>query len=149
MKPKQLSLPMAETPSMGYSAGAFRRKEAVQEAFKRALDNCFLSREEIAQEMTRLVGEKIGVSHIANWTAESKSNWRFPLEFAAAFFMITGDIRVMKAALEGSGINVMDDNDLLFYEIGKEVERARESKERLKQSRERLRRLKEQGRTKL
>jgi hypothetical protein len=135
---KQLSLPFIHSDSFELSAGSFRRTEAVQEAVKKALKNCLLSREQIADEMTRLLGEKVSVNHIANWVAESKNGWRMPLEYTAAFSAITNDIGVIKAAFERSGINILDDNEMAFYEIGKAIEEKRESDARLKENRIRL-----------
>jgi hypothetical protein len=132
IKPVQMNLPMTELKSFNEPAGSFRRKEAVQEALKRTLKNCQLSREEIAEEMTRLVGENITVNHIANWTAESKNGWRMPLEYAAAFYLITGDPGVIQAALAGSGIGVLNDKEFALFELGKIVadERTRSKKKR-------------------
>jgi len=128
----QMNLPMTELKSFNEPAGSFRRKEAVQEALKHTLKNCQLSREEIAEEMTRLVSENITVNHIANWTAESKNGWRMPLECAAAFYLITGDPGVIRAALAGSGIGVLSDKEFAFFELGKIVadERSRSKKKR-------------------
>ena len=128
----QLNLPLTNLRSFDEAAGSLSRKSAVQEALKRTLRNCQLSREEIADEMTRLVSEKITVSHIANWAAESKNGWRMPLEYAAAFFVITGDPGVIKAALYGSGIGVLDDKGYALYELGKIVaeERTRSKRKR-------------------
>lgn len=132
IKPVQMNLPMTELKSFNEPAGSFRRKEAVQEALKRTLKNCQLSREEIAEEMTRLVGENITVNHIANWTAESKNGWRMPLEYAAAFYLITGDPGVIRAALAGSGIGILTDKEFALFELGKIVadERTRGKKKR-------------------
>ena len=129
---RQLNLPFSTLPSFDAPAGSYSRKAAVQEALKRTLRDSHLSREEIADEMSRLVSEKITVNHIANWTAESKNGWRMPLEYAAAFFVITGDAGVIKAALAGSGIGIMDDKEYAFYELGKLVaeERQRSKKKR-------------------
>jgi hypothetical protein len=129
---RQLNLPLTNLPSVDEPAGKYRRKEAVQEALKRTLRNCQLSREEIADEMTRLCSEKITVTHIANWTAESKNGWRMPLEYAAAFYVVTGDPGVVKASLAGSGIGVLDDEDYALFELGKIVaeERLRNKKKR-------------------
>ena len=129
---RQLNLPFTQLRSFDEAAGSYSRKSAVQEALKRTLRDCQLSREEIAEEMSRLVSEKITVNHIANWTAESKNGWRMPLEYAAAFFVITGDAGVVKAALAGSGIGIMDDREYAFYELGKIVaeERQRSKKKR-------------------
>jgi len=148
LRAKQLSLPFMDSKSFDFSAGSFRRTEAVQEAVRRALKNSFLSRDQIADEMSRLIGENISKNHIANWTAESKNGWRMPLEYAAAFSVITNDNTVIKAAFAGSGINILDDSEMAFYEIGKAIEEKRESDARLKENRNRLQNLKILGRIK-
>jgi hypothetical protein len=135
---KQMSLPWSNLPSFDEPAGKYRRKEAVQEALKRTLRNCVLSREEIAEEMTRLTSERITVSHISNWTAESKNGWRMPLEYAAAFFAITRDPGVIKAALSGSGIGVLDDKDYALFELGKIIAEERSRSKKKRQVMERL-----------
>ncbi len=132
IKPVQMNLPMTELKSFNEPAGSFRRKEAVVEALKTTLKNCQLSRKEIAEEMTRLVTEDITENHIANWAAESKNGWRMPLEYAAAFYLITGDPGVIRAALAGSGIGVLSDKEFALFELGKIVadERSRSKKKR-------------------
>ena len=145
LRAKQLSLPFMTSRSFKHQAGSFRRAEAVHEAVLMALKHCLLSREEIADEMSRLLGEKVTVNHVANWAAESKNGWRMPLEYASAFCVVTNDNRVIKAAFSGSGINVLDDSEMAFYEIGKAVEEKRESDARLKENRNRLNTLRMQG----
>ena len=131
-RPVQMNLPMTELKSFNEPAGSFRRKESVVEALKTTLKNCQLSRKEIAEEMTRLVTEDITENHIANWAAESKNGWRMPLEYAAAFYLITGDPGVIRAALAGSGIGVLSDKEFVLFELGKIVadERTRSKKKR-------------------
>ena len=145
LRAKQLSLPFMTSKSFEYSAGSFRQTEAVREALKETFSNSILSRDEIADEMSRLLSEKVTKNHLNNWTAESKNGWRMPLEYAAAFSMITNDSKVIKAAFAGSGINVLDDSEMAFYEIGKAIEEKRESDARLKENRNRLNTLRIQG----
>lgn len=145
LRAKQLSLPFMVSKSFDLSAGSCRRAEAVIEAVKITLKNCPLSREEIADEMSRLLSENITANHIANWAAESKNGWRMPLEYAAAFSVVTNDTKVIKAAFEGSGINILDDSEMVFYRIGKDVEEKREMDARIKENRNRLQTLKIQG----
>jgi len=145
LRAKQLSLPFMTSKSFKYSAGSFRRTESVQEALKITLKNCPLSRDEIADEMSRVLGEKVTKNHIANWVAESKNGYRLPLEWTSAFCVVTNDTRVIKAAFEGSGINVLDDSEMTFFEIGKAVEEKRESDARLKENRNRLKNLRMRG----
>lgn len=117
----QMELPLTNLRSFNEVAGSFRRKEAVQEALRCTRKNCQLKCEKIAQEMTRLTGENITVSHINNWTAESKSGWKFPLEYAASWFVVTGDAGPIRAALSGSGIDILNDKERAYLELGKIV----------------------------
>lgn len=145
IRSEQMSLPFMDSKSFQFSAGRLRRAEAVREAVTATLKDCHLSPEQIADEMSRLTGDKVTKHHLANWSAESKSQYRMPLEWAAAFSVVTNDNRVVKAALEGSGINVLDDSDIAYYEIGKAMEEKRESEAKIKEHRNRIQALRMQG----
>lgn len=99
-------------------AGALRVKEAVNEALKAALAGCQMSREEIAGELSRLVGEEMSVHTLNNWCAEGANNRRFPLECAAALSIITGNREVLDAALKTAGFRVLDAEESAYYELG-------------------------------
>lgn len=99
-QPIQMQLPLTKIRTSHLRAGSMRTKEAVHEAVKRALNRCQISREEVAKELSRLVGEDISINTLNNWCAEGKTNRRFPLECAKALVMITGDTRILAAALE-------------------------------------------------
>lgn len=142
---EQLSLPLMLSKSFNHPAGTFRRAEGVLEAIKTTLKRCSLSPEQIADEMSRLLGESVTKSHISNWSAESKTGYRLPLQWAAAFCVVTNDSAVIKAAFLGTGINILDDTEMVFYEIGKAVEEKRERDAKLKESRNRLKTLRAQG----
>ncbi len=115
----QMELPWSIMPSQEYRAGSFRRHEAICEALKDALTNCGLGRDTVADELSRLTGDKISVNHLNNWTAESKNGWRLPLEYASALSIITNNHSIIKAALEGSGLTVIDQTEIDYYELGK------------------------------
>lgn len=89
------------------------------EALKTALNNCGLGRDTVAEELSRLTGDKISVNHINNWCAESKNGWRLPMEYAAALSLITQDMGVVRAALEGTGMVVLDKEGKDYFELGK------------------------------
>ncbi|WP_028574327.1 hypothetical protein [Desulfonatronovibrio hydrogenovorans] len=115
----QLTIPMSEIPSRKRRAGSLRRCEAVQESIYDALKQCALGRDFIAEEMSRLTGDKISVNHINNWTAESKNGWKLPLEYAAALAVITGDDRILRAALAGSGLHVINQEERDLLDLGR------------------------------
>jgi hypothetical protein len=104
----------------------------VREALTEALAACQLTREAVAQEMTRLTGESVSVNHINNWCSDAKREWRFPLELAAAFCLITGDFGLISAVLDGTGHGLADEGTMVLAEYGQILgeERKRASKKR-------------------
>jgi hypothetical protein len=126
----QMDLFPSKTPTAEFAAGSFRRREALQEALHRALSRCPLSREEIAAELTRLVGEEVSVHTINNWLAESKSNRKMPLEYAEAFAAITGDDHIIEIAFPRH--KTLGAEDAAYYELGKIIadEKRRAKKKR-------------------
>lgn len=129
---RQLILPIQTYPSQSVRAGGLGRKEAVREALTQALDSCPLSREQIASEMSRLTGESLSINHLNNWTSGAKRDWRFPLEYASALLVITGDAGIVDAILEGTGMAVLDKDDQMYVEYGRLVveEKQRQKKKR-------------------
>jgi hypothetical protein len=108
------------------------RKDAVREALTEALESCPLTREQIASEMSRLTGESITINHINNWTSGAKRDWRFPLEYASALVVITGDAGIIAAVLDGTGMAMLDEGDQMYVEYGRLVveEKQRQKKKR-------------------
>ena len=118
--PSQLPIFRSKFRTSEIRAGALRVKEAQHEALKRTLSECGIDREDVAKEMSRLVGEDISVHMLNNWCAEGKTNRRFPLECAKALALITGDTRVLDAAL-GPELAVLDDEGQVCLEYGQLV----------------------------
>lgn len=128
----QMEFPWSDFPSQAHRAGSFRRHEAVCEALKTALSRCGLGRETVADELSRLTGEKISVNHLNNWTAESKNGWRLPLEYVAALTIITRDKGIIQAALNNSGLMVLDKEQADYYELGKITAESRVKNKKVK-----------------
>lgn len=104
----------------------------MREALTVALASCPLSREEVAGEMARLTGEAVSVNHINNWCSEAKREWRFPMELATAFCLITGDFGLISSILDGTGHGIADEGTMALAEYGQILveERKRASKKR-------------------
>lgn len=135
----QLTLPLSSLPSQKRKSGSLRTSEAVKEALRIALRNCGLSREVIADELTRLTGESISIHQINNWAAPGKGDRSIPLEQLAALTLVTGDSGLASAALECAGWTVLRPEDRPFYELGRMTA---EDRERTRKRRELLERVK-------
>ncbi len=134
-KPIQLSLPLTKTRTSHLRAGSLRTKEAVHEALKRALEACDLDRQEVAKELSRLVGEEISINTLNNWCAEGKTNRRFPLECAKALALITGDTGILEAALQPE-FSVLDEDGRVCLEYGQLLIEDRQRNKRKRQLQE-------------
>lgn len=128
----QLTLPLSDLHSQKWRTGSLRAKEAVKEALRAALRKCGLSRETVADELTRLTGEIISIHTINNWAAPGKDDRSIPLEYVAALAVVTGDIGVTRAALEPAGLVVLREDEAPYYELGRLTaeDRARAKKRR-------------------
>jgi hypothetical protein len=114
-----LTLPLSALPSQRLKAGELRAKETVKEAIAQAIRGCGLSREVIADELSRLTGEHISIHHINNWTAPAKGNRSMPLEYAPALGVITGDHAALRAVAERAGCMLLEPDEVPLYELGK------------------------------
>jgi len=129
----QLTLPLSSLPTANLKAGALRVKDAVREALVAALDRSGLDREYVASELSRLVGEAVSIHALNNYTSESKSERRLPLEYAAALAVILRDKGILDAALGSGGFLVLGKEERAIYEIGR---LAVEKKRRARRERE-------------
>jgi len=94
-------------------------------AVKLAIKNVPKSREIIAEEMTDLTGERITVSHINNWTADSHPH-DMPGRFYSPFCVVTNDIELIRIQAEAAGVFTLPGPDALRAEIQKLDEQAKE-----------------------
>lgn len=84
-----------------------------------ALKRTSHSRYVVAGRMSELAGEEITKAQLDCWTAESKTPWRFPFEYAAAFEAAceTTDLQQLLGRKRGSRILVGE--DALYAELGR------------------------------
>lgn len=87
-----------------------------------AIAGCPKSREQIAEEMSYLIGAvKITTAMLNCYTAESKEKHRFPLAFLPAFCQVTGDRRALECVAVRLGLSVMDAGERRLAELGARV----------------------------
>jgi hypothetical protein len=122
---------MSSLPSQRLLSGSLRTFEPVKDALNDALKGCGLSREVVAEELSRLTGHDISIHQLNNWAAPSKEDRPTPLHFLAAITEVTGSPALAEAALDGTGYRLLGPEEAVFYEIGRaEVAKKEEAKRR-------------------
>lgn len=84
-----------------------------------ALKKTPLSRHEIAARMSELTGQDISKSMLDAWTAESKTPWRFPFEYAAAFECACDTVCLQELLGRKRGCRILVGEDALLAEMGR------------------------------
>lgn len=119
--PRQLTLdelfeiprPVEPTPaSMDYS-------KEIRHLLSAALKQTVKSRHEVCARMSELVGGDISVSMLNAWTAESRSPWRFPLEYAAAFEVACETYCITEFLARKRGCKIYAGDEVRQAEIGR------------------------------
>lgn len=99
-------------------------------ALKDAIDSSGLTREQVAVEMTRLLGGeqgfKVTKAHLDAWTAPSRSPWKLPASWLPAFIDATGAGWLLDRLARKNALNVVDEETMHLANLGRtEVEIAR------------------------
>lgn len=76
-----------------------RRSEALRAALRKALAKSSLSREQIADDLSKLVGRPISVHMLAKWVAEKADKWQLPADCVPALCSILGDDEIQMLIL--------------------------------------------------
>jgi hypothetical protein len=108
-------IPRAPAPTGGSLDYSVELAHVLSEALKKSPK----SRYEIAARMSELVGQEIGKATLDAWTAESKSGWRFPFEYAAAFEVACGCTSMQELLCRKRGSRILEGEEALQAELGR------------------------------
>ena len=107
-------------PLPALAIGSLNCEAELRIALCEGIDASPHDRYEIARRMSELTGKKITKAMLDAFTAESKSQHRFPFEFAAAFEAACGDgCSILQNLLARKrGCAVLSVDELLFAKLG-------------------------------
>jgi hypothetical protein len=103
----------------------------VRQALVAAIRQCGKSRAQIADEMSQLTATEVTVRRLNAFTAESREDYRFPIELARAFCMATGNYELLFGLVVRSGLHVISDTELELLELGREYLRQKRANDRV------------------
>jgi hypothetical protein len=108
-------IPRAPAPVAGSLDYSVELAHALSEALKKSPK----SRYEIAARMSELVGHEISKATLDAWTAESKTGWRFPFEYAAAFEVASETTCLQELLCRKRGSRILEGEEALQAELGR------------------------------
>ncbi len=96
-----------------------RDAQVIREELIVAVHGSLLSREEIAERMSALLGIPVTVRQLNGWTAESREDLRFPLQHLCAFCEVLEDWSLLRAVCGVAGFYLADKKDQVLMQLGK------------------------------
>ena len=99
--------------------GSLDYASELRHCLSEALKKSPKSRYEIAARMSELTGYDITKAMLDAWTAESRSPWRFPFEYAAAFEVACESICLQELLCRKRGSQILQGEESLLTELGR------------------------------
>jgi hypothetical protein len=113
--PDMFDVPMPPAPV----GGSLDYTKELNHVLSAAISASGRSRYEIAGRMSELTGQDITKSMLDSWTADSKQDWRFPFEFAAAFEAACVSTCLQELLGRKRGSRILVGQDALLAEWGR------------------------------
>lgn len=138
--------PPVPPPAM---AGAANIGRALRAALSQAMELCPYSRAEIAARMTEALfaaGEEgeVTLSQLNAWTAPSRGDWRFPLEYLPALVEATGAVWLVDWLAQRCGCRALRGEQAVLVEMSAKEVLARKAAAEAKRLQREVAALKEQ-----
>jgi hypothetical protein len=99
---------------------------------------CAKSREQIVEEMTVLLGDRVTVRMLNSYTSEAQEQHRWPMQFTRAFCYVVEDWSLLQCVVERSGFLLITQDEAALLELGAEYLRQKRANERLQMLEKRL-----------
>jgi hypothetical protein len=101
---------------------------SVKKAMVQDIRECRLSRPQISERLSGLVGVPVSVAMLDAYTADTKPH-RFPAAWIPAWVRITGSRRILAALCERAGFTLADRTEHRFAELGRTYLRRRKDEQ--------------------
>lgn len=101
------------------TGGALNYTQELRAVLTAALKSTPKTRYAVAAQMSELVGVDIAKTQLDAWTAESRTPWRFPFEYAAAFEVACETTALQQLLARKRGCQILVGKDALLAELGR------------------------------
>ncbi|EAU53563.1 hypothetical protein [Mariprofundus ferrooxydans] len=132
------TLDLFSVPVQSTIPGALNLNLEVPGMLSLAIKDSGMDRDVIAFQMSRLTGDHISEDMLNAWTAKSKTQWRFPLQYLAAFEVATGTHLVSHHMAEKCGGTFLIGADVLQARLGKRLSQKKQLEEEIRDLQKRI-----------
>ncbi|MGZ8238292.1 MAG: hypothetical protein ACXWTY_10535 [Methylobacter sp.] len=105
--------------SLPTKAGAFKIGLNLRKYLAETIKESPLTREQIVERMSELLGTRISLPMLNRWLAYSSEEWRFPLEYLPALEATLGTHVILEWMADLRGVRLLVGREILEYELGK------------------------------
>lgn len=105
--------------SLPTKAGAFKIGLNLRRFLAETIKESPLTREQIVERMSELLGTRISLPMLNRWLAYSSEEWRFPLEYLPALEATLETHVILEWMADLRGVRLLVGREILEYELGK------------------------------
>ena len=125
-------------PMPSQITGSLNMNIATPGLISTAIKDSGMDRDEIALHMSRLTGDHITEDMLNSWSAKSKTQWRFPLQYLPAFEVATGTHLTSHFMAEKCGGTFLIGADVLQARLGKRLSQKKQLEEEIRSLQKRI-----------
>lgn len=103
-----------------WAEGSLDDGALVRSVLIKAIKKSKKSRAQLVEDISRLSGRKLTEIALNKFTAESRSDYRWPAELDRAFCAATGDIKLLICRVELAGLHVINEEEFELLKLGRE-----------------------------
>lgn len=119
-------------------SGALNLNHQIPGLIATAIKDSGMDRDEIALHMSRMTGDQITEDMLNAWTAKSKRQWRFPLQYLPAFEVASGTHLTSHFIAEKCGGTFLIGADVLAARLGKRLSQKKHLEEEIRSLQKRI-----------
>jgi hypothetical protein len=101
--------------------GSFNDEFVIRAVVTRAIRDCDKKREQIAEEMSELLGTSITKRALDSYTSESAEQNRFPAQYTRAFCHVTRNWELLRCVTQRAGLQVISKSEARLMELGRQM----------------------------
>ncbi len=119
-------------------AGSLNDGNMIRAIITEAIRKSPKSREEIGEEISRLVGERVSIRMLNSYTSEAAEQHRWPSQYTRAFCYVVEDWTLLRCIVERAGFHLITQAEGELLELGREYLKQKRASEQLQLLEKRL-----------